>query len=212
MSRIVKCKHCKKEFDLLNKSKNFMLNHSRWCDMNPRSKEDKEKIILAMQESKIKSKINNQYTKAKSKNEILIMSEEIRNKISNSNKNKKYTEETKKKMSEGSLKSKHRRLRRKTIMYNNILLDSTWELELAKRLDFINIEWIRPEPLKWTDHNNIEHNYFADFYLPKYDIYLDPKNPHVYNVQNEKIKCLLSQYKNIKFILSLDECKNFILS
>ena len=33
---ITKCKHCKHEFDLSDKPKGWMANHSRWCDTNPK--------------------------------------------------------------------------------------------------------------------------------------------------------------------------------
>ena len=95
-------------------------------------------------------------------------------------------------------------------MYKGILMDSTWEVELAKRLDELNIEWLRPDPIKWVDDNNVTHNYFPDFYLPKHKLYLDPKNPHAYNVQKKKIKVLNSTY-NIKWITSLEECQNFTI-
>ena len=95
------------------------------------------------------------------------------------------------------------------IEYNGVMLDSTWELELAKRLDSLGIDWIRPEPIKWIDGENVEHNYFADFYLKNYDIYLDPKNPYAIKAQKEKLKYLLTQHKNIIIIETLEECKNF---
>lgn len=71
----------------------------------------------------------------------------------------------------------------KKILYTRIngetiTLQSTWEDSLAKRLDRLGISWIRPGPLPWIDENNKTRMYFSDFYLPDFDIYLDPKNPH----------------------------------
>ena len=43
-----------------------------------------------------------------------------------------------------------------------------------------------------------------DFYLPDYDIFLDPKNPQVQKNQSEKIKYLKENYTNI-IIGTLDE-------
>jgi hypothetical protein len=122
---------------------------------------------------------------------------------------KTHSEETKLKQKTKALASPHRRLRRKMIEYDGIMLDSTWELELAKRLDSLGINWTRPKPIKWIDGENVEHNYFADFYLKNYDIYLDPKNPYAIKAQKEKLKYLLTQHKNIVIIESLEKCKNF---
>ena len=84
-------------------------------------------------------------------------------------------------------------------LYKGITLDSSWELELAKRLDDLNIKWNRPDPLKWKDSNGLEHNYFPDFYLVDHNLYLDPKNPGAYkvdlfriffkNIVDARIKC-----------------------
>jgi hypothetical protein len=110
-----------------------------------------------------------------------------------------------------ALESAHRRLKKNTIVYKGVLLDSSWELELAKRLDFLGISWIRPSPLKWVDGHGKSHNYFPDFYLPAFDLYLDPKNRFALIVQKEKLVKLKKQYKNIKILTSIEECKNFRL-
>ena len=65
------------------------------------------------------------------------------------------------------------------------------------------------KPIRWTDGENIEHNYFADFYLEDYDVYLDPKNPFAIKAQKQKLKYLLTQHKNVVIIKTLEECKNF---
>lgn len=90
-----------------------------------------------------------------------------------------------------------------------MLLDSTWELSLAKRLDQLNVNWTRPEPIQWIDKSGVSHNYFPDFYLEDYDLYLDPKNPQAIKFQTEKLNCLLTQYKNIVILHSIEECENY---
>jgi hypothetical protein len=90
-----------------------------------------------------------------------------------------------------------------------VLLDSSWELALAIRLDELNIKWIRPERIMWIDKNNLKRSYYPDFYLNDYDMYLDPKNPAAYQNQIEKIEILKNTIPNLKFILSLKECKEF---
>lgn len=57
------------------------------------------------------------------------------------------------------------------IQYRGVWLDSSWELEIAKFLDSKSISWVRPKHLPWTDNKGNPRKYFADFYLPKYDLY-----------------------------------------
>ncbi len=212
----MKCKWCLTEFDLTIKPKGWAANHSRWCVSNPKHTEYKDKLkkiiknkglVKLMADAKKLTGMTNQFTKA-NVNGITLKSK-LKGRSNIALKGKKHSIQSKLNMSKGSLKSSHRRLRRGIIKYKGIMLDSSWELELAKRLDELNIDWNRPEPLKWKDKNNIEHNYFPDFYLPKYNLYLDPKNPAAYSVQKEKIDILLNTYNNILILKSISECKNF---
>jgi len=125
-----------------------------------------------------------------------------------------HTEESKRKIGIGGRKSGHRRLVKSVRPYTRkdgsiIMLDSSWEEVVAMRLDDLNINWIRPDPIKWFDANGLDHHYFPDFYLPDYDIYLDPKNPQAFKVQQPKIICLREQIPNLFFLRTLDECKNY---
>jgi hypothetical protein len=212
----MKCKWCLIEFDITSKPKGWAANHSRWCDSNPKHIEYKNKLrenvknknlVKLMSTARKLKGTTNQFTKAKLNGYSLTS--KLKNKSNIILKGKKHSDVSKQNMRAGCLKSKHRRLRKGIILYNNIKLDSKWELELAKRLDNKNIKWIRPEPLEWIDSNNIKHNYFPDFYLIDYDLYLDPKNPHAYNVQKDKIDILKKTYKNIVIIQSFNECKFF---
>ena len=69
-----------------------------------------------------------------------------------------------------------------------VLLDSSWELKTARLLCKFDIEWNRPEPLSWIDKNGKNHLYFPDFFLPQYNVYLDPKNPYCMDRDKEKMK------------------------
>lgn len=46
-------------------------------------------------------------------------------------------------------------------------------------------------------------------FLIVYDLFLDPKNPQAVKVQRKKLDRLLTQYKNIVIIESIEECKQF---
>lgn len=208
---IRKCKHCSEEFDISKYSKGWMANHTRWCPKNPKSKEYRKRnsnAIEAMNASKEKTGITNQFSKAR------LLGEEIPKSplagIPNKNwKGKKHTEKTKKIIRDKALASSHRRLKKGMIFYNGIWLDSSWELALAKRLDELEIKWIRPEPISWFDDENIKHNYFPDFYLVDYDIFLDPKNPEARKKQRRKIEILLTTYKNLVILNTLKECEEY---
>jgi len=199
------CSHCKIIFDLSNKSKGWMANHSRWCNLNPKRKDYSKNLIVARNSKTIEGrKIAAEKTSINHKNGVY---DHIDHRTFLG---KKHTDETKEKIRQKALASKHRRLRKEVIEYKGILLDSSWELALAKRLDYLNVEWIRPDPIPWIDNIGNSHNYFADFYLPKYNLYLDPKNPAALKSQELKVHVLMHTYKNIVFLHSLSECLEYI--
>lgn len=68
-------------------------------------------------------------------------------------------------------------IRTNRVLYKNVWLDSSWELQIAILLDSLNITWIRPEPLQYEDQGKTR-KYYPDFYLPKFNLYIDPKNPY----------------------------------
>jgi len=69
----------------------------------------------------------------------------------------------------------------KQFVYNGIKMDSSWEVEIANWMDVNCISWERSRKLHmfwWVDENGDKRKYFPDFYLPKYNVYLDPKNDY----------------------------------
>lgn len=67
-----------------------------------------------------------------------------------------------------------------------VLLESSWEVEVAKILVDSNLKWTRPAPIKWIDEKNKNRFYYPDFYLTDYNVYLDPKNP--FGMKRDKYK------------------------
>lgn len=185
-----------------------MANHTRWCDKNPkRAQYDNSAALKAMAVARQTSGITNQYTKAKIEGSAIPESP---------NKGKPghfagkiHSESTKAIIKEKALQSDHRRLRRKMVEYNGVKLDSSWELALAKRLDAIGVKWIRPTPVKWVDNTGVAHNYFPDFFLPDFDLYLDPKNPHAVEVQKDKIEILTKQLTNLVILYTIEQINEF---
>ena len=125
------------------------------------------------------------------------------------------SKETRSKMSAGSSASKHRRLVKSCRLYTRVdgttvLLDSSWEEALAKRLDSLNIAWERPiNPLEWIDKEGKKRHYFPDFWLPNQGIFLDPKNPIAAKQQHEKVDWLKHNRFDVIFLHSLDDCKHY---
>ena len=73
--------------------------------------------------------------------------------------------------------------------YNGVTMDSTWEVNLAKWMDDEKIKWDRSRHRHmfwWTDDDGNKRRYYPDFYLPEYNVYLDPKNK--YKMENDRIK------------------------
>jgi len=200
------CKHCNIKFDLSDKPKGWMANHSRWCDLNP--KKFVSNNIKFMQTPESRFKASEGIKKAWKEGRY----EHVNHKTFLG---KTHSENSKKLMSESALKSKHRRILKSTRKYickdgNEILLDSSWEECLAKRLDYLNIKWERPKiPIQWCDKKGIFHNYFPDFYLIDFNIYLDPKNDIVYNKTIDKIEALKNILPNLIILRSLEECEKF---
>lgn len=207
------CKHCQLNFDGLSNSERA--NHSRWCNKNPKrvdyvkSNNGSQLNTVASIEKRNKgikqAHIDGKYVDAPKK--------ALSTKRSNGSLN--HSDKTKDILRQKALASPHRRLIRSIREYTKkdgsvVKLDSSWEEALAKRLDDINIEWTRPTPIKWIDKDGSTHNYFPDFYLPAYDLYLDPKNPYAIKAQLPKIICLKKQVPNLRFIETLDECIKFI--
>lgn len=88
------------------------------------------------------------------------------------------------------------------------VLQSTFELRCSIILKELSINWVRPTALKYDNRN-----YFADFYLPEYDIWLDPKNNHKARKDKEKITKVIEQNK-VKLYVLLEQhlTKEYILS
>ena len=68
-----------------------------------------------------------------------------------------------------------------------VRLESSWEVNLAKWLDKNYIDWIRPKYISWKSSDGKNRKYFPDFYLPKYNVYLDPKNDYRVSTSQEKL-------------------------
>jgi hypothetical protein len=82
--------------------------------------------------------------------------------------------------------------------YKGIWFDSKWEVRVAESLDENNIAWERPAiGFIWSDAGK---KYYPDFYLPEYNVYLDPKNDYL--IKTDSVKIVEAQKRNnIKVII-----------
>lgn len=100
----------------------------------------------------------------------------------------------------------------KRYQYKDITMDSSWEVELAKWMDENNIKWIRSRKicLFWKDETGGLRRYYPDFYLPDYNVYLDPKNKYLQEKDKFKLDNIRSQ-NIIVFSGYLDNIKQKVL-
>ena len=188
------CLFCQKEC----KNKNSLLNHERLCKNNP-NKQEHPKGMLG------KKGWNNGLTE-QSDDRVKRISESIRKykKENGSNWTSKcHSDETKNKLSIISCErlSKHSKYS-KNIEYNGSILESTYELEVAKILDELEITWEKVRKgFVWNDGGK-QRRYVPDFYLPKYYLYLDPKNDYL--IKKDKI--------NIDSAIEINKIKIVVLS
>ena len=124
-----------------------------------------------------------------------------------------HTEESKQKLRDHAIKnglgghiSKQRNIF-KNILGEEFNLHSSYELIVANSLNENDILWVRPNPLIWIDEENIKHRYYAGFYLPEFDIYLDPKNDFLIKKDFIKIQSVRNQNNKRVFVLDSTHLK-----
>jgi hypothetical protein len=96
------------------------------------------------------------------------------------------------------------------ILYNNVWLGSSYEHKLAISMDANNISWIKPKRMPYIDPTGKQRTYEADFYLPDYNVYLDPKNNFLINNINPRLG--FSDCKKISLAMSYNNVKIIILN
>lgn len=208
---IFNCKYCNKEC----KNKNSLVQHEIRCKLNP------NKIQVVNHRGKNnpmygKSAWNKGLTK-ETDERVKKYGETYHIKYINGSyhilgKGKTIEKEKirKYKLSQhAKLKNNFWKCRKKHLIeYNNIKFDSSYEVIVAQSLDKYHINWKKCKSFKYIDKNNIEHEYTPDFYLPDFNIYLDPKNDFLINNINpnlgfkdtDKIKWVCKQ-NNIRVII-----------
>lgn len=82
---------------------------------------------------------------------------------------------------------------------NEVVLQSSYELICSEILNIKGIKWVRPKALKYDGRN-----YFADFFLVDFGIYLDPKNSYKAKLDKQKIEKVIEENNVQVHILTED--------
>jgi len=113
-------------------------------------------------------------------------------------------------------KKKKKKLWSKQSLYerkdgSKVLMDSTWEVAMAKRLDHLKIKWDRREDMKlqYFSKTGRKRNYIPDFYLPDHDIYIEVKG-YWTDAARYKMKNVM-EVNEVKIVIleSLESIKKF---
>ena len=92
-------------------------------------------------------------------------------------------------------------------------MDSTWEIELAKKLNDLSISWERDtgkHRLTYIDTEGSIRNYFPDFYLPDFDVYIEVKG-YWTSKTKQKMNSVIERNKQVSIVIleSLEEIRSF---
>lgn len=78
--------------------------------------------------------------------------------------------------------------------------ESSYEVMLSAIFNSLNVLWVRPDFVWYTDSKGRKRRYYPDFYLPDFDIYFDPKNEYLIKTDIDKIN-RASEENNILVII-----------
>lgn len=100
----------------------------------------------------------------------------------------------------------------KRFRYKEILMDSSWEVDLAQWMDDNKIKWVRSRKicLFWRDEKGDLRRYYPDFYLPEQNVYLDPKNKFLQEKDKFKLEQVVKHQNVTIFSGYLDAIKSKI--
>lgn len=103
--------------------------------------------------------------------------------------------------------AKHSKYSKNTEYSPGVILESSYEVSVAKILDELGIEWIKVRQGYIWDDNGKKRRYIPDFYLPKQNIFLDPKNDYLIKKDKRKIESAM-KINNIRVVILSKELIN----
>jgi hypothetical protein len=73
--------------------------------------------------------------------------------------------------------------------------ESSYEVRLSTILNELDIYWVRPSFMWYVDDKLQKRRYYPDFFLPQFNVYLDPKNEYLIKTDIQKIIKVSDQNK-----------------
>lgn len=103
--------------------------------------------------------------------------------------------------------SKHSKYSKNIEYKPGIILESSYEVRTAEILDSLCIDWIKVRHGYIWDDSGKRRRYVPDFYLPKYNLFLDPKNDYLIKKDKRKINSAM-ELNNIKVVILSNDMIN----
>lgn len=187
------CPHCTK----LCKSLPSMRSHATLCKSNPNRKKS------GFEKSVGRAAWNKGQT-ARTSSAVAKQAESLRQANASGKVGHLRTAEVRSRLSQVAKENRlggYRPHPNRGIRYNGVWFDSRWEEQVARSLDAEGVKWERPRRgFVWSDDGR---KYYPDFYLPEFDIYLDPKNSYLQ--RKDAVKIEQAQARNNIKVFVLDE-------
>jgi predicted nuclease of restriction endonuclease-like RecB superfamily len=91
-----------------------------------------------------------------------------------------------------------------------VLMDSTWEVAMAKKFDELGVKWRRDENmiLEYRTVRNRKRKYIPDFYLPEYDLYVEVKGYWTDAARHKMVDVVERNNVEVLILESLDDIEN----
>lgn len=218
---VCSCIKCKKEFSIYgihthymrsHEGKNFTLYGNYKCEICDKNFKSLPAMTGHVQRSHVLKHDQSKYGKNGSDIKTAMAA---RGEISISY---PHSEETKNRMSVIACErlAKHSKYSKNVEYKPGIILESSYEVRTAIILDSLNIKWVKVRKGYVWDDNGKTRRYVPDFYLPDYDLFLDPKNDYLIKKDKRKIDSAM-KLNNIKVVvldktqLTEDFIKNILL-
>ena len=208
------CKNCGKPFETANSKKKTcsptchgqLANKSKWAHLgdSPRNCCKIERTFICECCGKVFTK------EARGNQKLKYCSDSCRN-MSRPKRDETTRKAISKKMAEYFRDGKIKVPRPRTVEYKGHKYDSKLEVDFAKHLEDLGIEYI-PHPTKFVYKNKLGemHSYLPDFYIPSKDEYIDTKNPYL--IEHVQKDIGLTGREKVEFVAVQNNVKIIILT